>query len=55
MYPQLITSFLSTQKQNLKKINNNLTYIISNKIENFKKIIKNNSKKLKLKTYFKQI
>lgn len=55
VYPQLMTSFLSTQKQSLGKINGNLAYIVSNRIGNFEEIIRDNSKKLELEAYFEQI
>ncbi len=45
MYPQLMTSFLSTQKKNLGSINGNLAYIVLSRIGNFEEIIRDESKK----------
>ncbi len=55
MYPQLMTSFLSTQKKNLGSINGNLAYIVLSRIGNFEEIIRDESKKSELEAYFEQI
>nr|WP_307917750.1 hypothetical protein [Mycoplasmopsis bovis] len=55
MYPQLMTSFVSTQKKNLGSINGNLAYIVLSRIGNFEEIIRDESKKSELEAYFEQI